>query len=163
MNSMLDIASISAIIAVISVLVGVVFAIFQMRDAANNRKTGLIIQLNPSLQVGQKEMFKAQAKVWALEFKDFKEFVEKYGRISEDNPTSEAIGTYASYYEGIGFLLNRKLISRDVIGYLVGGADGIRQVWERLKPIIEGMRIEYKLPNIYRWFEYLFTELHKEK
>jgi hypothetical protein len=36
----MDIASISAAVAAISVVVGVIFAIFQMRDAARTRHTG---------------------------------------------------------------------------------------------------------------------------
>jgi len=56
----MDIATISTVIAAISVVVGVIFAILQMRDANKTRKTGLIIQLNLGLSVSHSEMIEAQ-------------------------------------------------------------------------------------------------------
>ncbi len=65
---MLDIPTISAVVAAISVVVGVIFAIFQMRDAAKTRHTGLIIQLNPALKVTMSELIEYISKMHACIF-----------------------------------------------------------------------------------------------
>lgn len=160
---MLDVASISAIIAAVSVIVGVFFAVLQLRNVAKTRKTQLIIQLNPSLRVSQKELNQAYAKIWALEFKDYKEFVEKYGSSLETNPTQDAIATYSGYYEGIGFLLYRELIDIGIVEYITGGTEGVKLAWEKIKPIIYGMREEYNMPTAFQWFEYLHNQMQKHE
>ena len=65
------VASFSAVVAAINVVVGVIFAIFQMRDAARTRHTELIIQLNPALKVPMNEILDAVNKVWNLEYTDY--------------------------------------------------------------------------------------------
>jgi hypothetical protein len=75
---MLDIASFSAVVAATSVVVGVVFAILQMRDAAKTRYTGRSIQLNPALKVSINEVSEALPKIWNLEFNDYTEYLEKW-------------------------------------------------------------------------------------
>ncbi len=80
----MDVTSFSAVVAAISVVAGVIFAIFQMRDAAKSRHTGLIIQLNPALKVTASEVIEAISKMWNLEFKDYKEYLENYGDTLSD-------------------------------------------------------------------------------
>lgn len=152
---MLDITSFSAVVAAISVVIGVIFAILQMRDATKTRHTGLIIQLNPALQVSINEVNEALPKIWNLEFKDYKEYLEKYGEPLSD----KALYTIAGYYDGLGFLLHQQLIDIDTIEYLLSGTS--TSVWEKVKPIIEGMRKNYDLPELFKWFEYLYEEMQK--
>lgn len=92
----MDVASISAAVAAISVVVGVIFAIFQMRDAAKTRHTGLIIQLNPALKVTMSEVIEYISKIWNLKFKDYKEYLENYG----DPLSDKALHTITGYYDG---------------------------------------------------------------
>jgi hypothetical protein len=66
----MDVTTISAAVAAISVIIGVIFAIFQMRDAARTRYTGLIIQLNPALKITMSEVIENISKIMNLEFKD---------------------------------------------------------------------------------------------
>ena len=153
----MDVASISAAVAAISVVVGVIFAIFQMRDAAKTRHTGLIIQLNPALKVTINEVIEAISKIWNLEFKDYKEYLENYGEPLSD----KALYTITGYYDGLGFLLHRRLIDIDTIEYLLSGTS--TGVWEKVKPIIEGMRKHYNLPELFKWFEYLYKEMQKRE
>jgi hypothetical protein len=154
---MLDIPSFSAAVAAISVVIGVIFAIFQMRDAAKTRHTGLIIQLNPALKVTINEIADALKKIMTLEFKDYKEYLEKYG----DALSNKALHTISGYYDALGFLLYRQLIDIDTIEYLLSGSTA--GVWEKLKPLIEGARKDYNLPELSKWFEYLYEEMQKRE
>ncbi len=97
----MDIASISA--AAIGVVVGVIFAIFQMRDVARTRHTGLIIQLNAALKVTMSEVIEYISRIWNLEFKDYKEYLENYC----DPLSDKALHTITGYYDGLGFLLHK--------------------------------------------------------
>jgi len=36
-------------------------------------------------------------------------------------------------------------------------------VWGKVKPIMEGMRKHYDLPELFKWFEYLYNEMKKRK
>jgi len=64
----------------------------------------------------------------------------------------------------MGFLLHRQLIDIGIVDYLTGGVEGVRMLWDKLKPLLEGYRKEYNLPKIpFRWFEYLYNELQKRE
>jgi hypothetical protein len=153
----MDLASFSAAVAAISVVIGVIFAIFQMRGAARTRHTGLIIQLNPALKVTMSEVIECISKIWNLEFKDYKEYLEKYG----DPLSDKALHTITGYYDGLGYLLYKQLIDIDTIEYIVSGSS--TGVWDKLKPITEGMRKQYNLPELFMWFEYLYKEMQKRE
>ena len=75
----MGVAEVSTALAALSVLVGVIFAIFQMRDAARARHTELIIELNPALKIGVDQISEFLPRVWSLDYEDFDDFVEKYG------------------------------------------------------------------------------------
>lgn len=151
----MDITSFSAFVAAISVIIGVIFFIFQMRDADKYRHAGLIIQLNPALKTKPKEVIDALSEIWHREFKDYDEYLKKYG----DPISDKAFFTVVEYYNALGFLLHRKLIDVDIIEYLVN--DSSIGVWEKMKPLMDGMRSQYKIPKLYQWFEYLQEEIEK--
>ena len=148
----MDVASFSAVVAAISVVVGVIFAIFQMRDAARTRHTELIIQLNPALKVSMNDILEAATKIWNLEYTNYQDYLETYG----DPLSDTALHTTTGYYDGLGFLLHKRLIDVDTIEYLVSGSS--IGAWEKLEPIIEGTRQQYNMPELFKWFEYLYEE-----
>ena len=159
----MDIATISTVIAAISVVVGVIFAILQMRDANKTRKTGLIIQLNPSLSVSYNEFVEAQSKLLSLEYEDYDDFKKKHGEITSAGETQKAIQVIGGYFEGMGFLLHRQLIDIGIVDYLTGGVEGVKMLWDKVKPILEGFHKEYNLPRPFQWAEYLYNELQKRE
>lgn len=153
----MDVASFSAAIAAISVVIGVIFAIFQMRDAAKTRYTGLIIQLNPALNVTMKEIIESISKIMNMEFKDYEDYLEKFG----DPLSDTALHTIIGYNDGLGHLLYKELIDIETIEYILSGST--KSIWEKLKPITEGMRKQYNLPELSKWFEYLYEEMQKRE
>jgi hypothetical protein len=143
----MDNATISTVIAVISVVLGVVFAILQLRHVVKSRKTELIIQLNPSLRVSHDEFTEAQSKLLSIEYEDYDDFKKKHGGLMSEGEAQKAIGVMGGYFEGMGFLLHRQLIDIGIVDYLTGGVEGVKILWDKVKPILEGYRKEYNLPK----------------
>ena len=153
----MDLASFSAIVAAISVVVGVIFAIFQMRDAAKTRHTELIIQLNPALNITMKEVIDSVSKILNMEFTDYEDYLENYG----DPLSNTELHAITGYNDGLGYLLSKGLIDIETIEYILSGST--KMLWEKLIPITEGMRKHYDLPELSKWFEYLYNELQKRE
>ena len=157
MFEIIDVTSLSAIVAAISVVVAVIFAILQMRHATKTRTTELIVQLNPALKVTMNEVIESYSKIMNREFKDYKEYQENYG----DPLYDTALHLTTGYNDGFGFLLYKRLINIETIEYILSGTT--IGLWEKLKPITEGMRKQYNLPKLSKWFEYLYNELQKRE
>jgi len=139
----MDIATISTVIAAISVIVGVVFAVLQLRYVVKTRNLGLIIQLNPSFRVSHSEMTEAQSKLLSLEYEDYDDFKKKHGELLSEGETQKAIGIMFSFFEGMGLLLHRRLIDISIVDYVTGGSGGVKMLWDKMKPILEGFSKEY--------------------
>ena len=153
----MDVASFSAVVAAVSVVVGVIFAIFQMRDTAKTRHTELIIQLNPALNITMKEVIESISKILNMEFTNYEDYLANYG----DPLSNTELHAITGYNDGLGYLLSKGLIDIETIEYILSGST--IGLWEKLKPIIEGMRKHYNLPELSKWFEYLNDELQKKK
>ena len=161
--SMVDLTSISAILAAIGVFVGVVFAILQLRDLVRTRQTDLVMRLYSTF--GSREFLEAYPKVVGVKFKDFKDFEAKYGpppyiRFLE-TPSFLAYEMHNRFFEGVGVLLRRKLIDIKLVDDLFSW--DIKDIWERMKPLVEGVRKTYNFPQYCEWFEYLYNELQKRE
>lgn len=64
------------------------------------------------------------------------------------------IGTF----EGCGVLVARGVASIEVIDYYAHGF--IREIWLKLKPIIEGYRVETKHYEYAEWLEFLYQRIY---
>lgn len=148
----MGIAEISTTFAGLSVLVGVVFAIFQMRDAARARHTELIIDLNPALRVGADEISECLPIVWGRDYDDYEDYVQKHGDPFGDKP----FYVITEYYNGLGFLLHRGLIDIDEVDYLLSGT--VSGTWEKVRPLVQSMRVQNNVPGLGEWFEYLYEQ-----
>jgi hypothetical protein len=155
--SMVDLTSISAILAAVGVFVGVVFAVLQLRDLVETRQTDLVIRLHSAFS--SRDFQEAWAKVMACEYKDYNDFVKKYGPFMSEKPVHIAYLMVGAYYEEIGVLLQRKLIDLGLISQL----SPVSLTWKKMKPIAEGMRKLYNEPRAYEWFEYLYNEMQKKE
>ena len=154
--SMVDLTSISAILAAIGVFVGVVFAVLQVRDLIKTRQTDLIMRLYSHF--GGKEFLEARKTVMDLKFKDYSDYVKKYGRFGR----FEAVSEVCMFFEGIGVLLHRKLIDISLIDDLFSPIS-IKIIWEKMKPVVEGWRKQFNEPQTLEWFENLYNEMQKRK
>jgi len=148
---MLDIPSISGILAAVGVIVGVVFTVLQLRDLVKTRQTDLVMRLYSTY--GSKEFQDALWKLEAREYKDYKDYEKKYG-------LSEVVEV-GTFFEGIGVLLKRKLIDISLVDDLFTAPTKL--AWEKTKPLAEDMRKHFNAPTVYEWFEYLYNEMKKRE
>lgn len=146
-----DIASISTIVAATGVLVGVVFAVLQLRDLVKTRQTDLILRLYAAFNT--KEFLKTWDEVRKRDAKDFTDYEKKYG-------WSEALEV-GMFFEGIGVLLKRKLINIDLVDDLFTGP--IKITWESFEDLTKDARKQREAPTLFEWFEYLYNEMKKRE
>jgi len=150
-SRMVDIPSISAVLAAAGVIVGVALAYLEVRGLVQTRRTDLVMDLYRDF--GDKDFQKAWQMVISSEYKDYNEYVVKYGL--------DEVYQVVMFFEGIGTLLHMKLIDTRLVGHLISGP--IRSTWEKMKPIIEGHRQKLGQPQFCEWFEYLYNEMKKRE
>ncbi len=147
---MLDIASVSAIIAAFSVVAGVLYYNFQIRHQTKIRQTDLVIRLY--LTMGSSSFQEVWEKTRDREYESLRDYETKYGL--------KEVNQIGIFFEGIGVLLHRKLIDIDLVDDLFTAP--VKMFWERMKPLVRGYRKERNLPTIFEWFEYLYDGCRKE-
>jgi len=154
---MVDIQTVSIAIASASVVAGVAYYAFQIRHQTKVRQTDITFRLYS--QVCTKEFMEAAHGFLSTEYKDYDDFVKRYGDYFSKKPVPIAFNIVGMFHEGIGVLLHRKLVDVDLIWELFA----VRMYWEKMKPIVEGLRKQFNQPNLYEWFEYLYNEVKKRE
>jgi len=66
-----------------------------------------------------------------------------------------------NYFEGIGILVNKKLIDADIVYDFWG--DIVQSAWEKIKPLIVEMRKDTDQPNMFTFWEDLYNEMKKRE
>jgi xanthosine utilization system XapX-like protein len=149
-----DIVEVSAIVAAAGVLVGVIYYILDIRHQSKVRQTDLTMRLYTSWV--SEEMTKPFLKVWNLEFTDYDDFKKKYGTYLSDNPENAALLSVLNSFTVMGMLLQKKLVDHEIMSHLP-----VLMTWNKVKPIVEGVRKETNDPGWYEEFEYLYNEMKK--
>ena len=158
---MVDITEISAMVAAAGVLVGVFYYIIDMRNQTRIRKTDLLVRLYSTGT--SNEFMDAFWKVNNLQVKDYSDYLEQYGPLSNlENPVNRAFFMVGSYYELAGTLLFRKLIDLVTV-YDVWGTSNPIRLFENIKPVVYGIRRELSEPGMFCGFEYLYDELKRKE
>ncbi len=155
---MLDIPSISAIVAAVGVLFGVVLTVQELRHLVRQRQTDLVTRLSYDISTNR-EFLEAFVDTFEVEFKDYDDFVKRYGKPISRNQVPMSFMMMGNFFEQIGVLFRNRLIDASLISQLFP----IDIVWEKMKPLAEGMRKEYHNPGFFEWFEYLYNELKKSE
>lgn len=163
---MVDIQTVSIVIASGSVVLAAIYYVLQLRhqararqDMVKTRQADLLMRLYSTW--GSEDLQNAGWKVLELQFKDYDDFVKKYGSAGTGTPTNVAIFKVGWFFNGIGVLLQSNLADIELIDKLFGYM--VIPIWEKLKPWIEGGRKQYNLPKSLEWFEYLYNEIKKKE
>ena len=161
---MVEIQTISLVLASLSVIVAAIYYIMQIRHQTKIRQTDLLMRLAPWLNMTSGELQQAMVKVINLNFKDYNDFVKKYGPLASDKPEQMAIMTIGNYLETLGTLVRRKLVDIDLVYEFWG--HNLMLYYEKMKPLADGAIEQYDQP----WYgesqtgtnmEYLYSELKK--
>ena len=148
---MVDITEISAVVAAAGVMIGVVYYILEMRHQNKVRQTDLIMRLYSTF--GSKEFTDAWTRIESTEFKNYDQYLKKYG--------SGDYAQCATFFEGIGVLLQKKLIDINLVDALFSVP--LKFMYEGMKPIIEGNRKQFHDQRVFGNFEYLYYEINKRE
>jgi hypothetical protein len=158
---MVDITEISAVVAAAGVLVGVVYYVLEIRHQNRMKQTDFITRLYSTY--GSKEFHEILKEVHTLQFNDYEDFVKKYGPwLSKPGVAQTAIFVASTYFTEIGTLLRRKIIDIDFF-YDIFGSTSVKLNWEKVKPVILGLREQFRDPTVFGPFEYLYDEVKKRE
>jgi hypothetical protein len=148
---MVDIQTVSIAVASTGVLIAAIYYVLQIRNQTKIRQTDLVMRLYSTF--GSKEFQDAWTRIESIEFKNYDEYVKKCG-----------LGDYAqcaTFFEGIGVLLQKKLIDINLVDALFSVP--LKFMYERMKPIIEGNREQLHNQRVFEHFEYLYNQMKKRE
>lgn len=150
-----DLATLSAIMIGSAAVIGLFLTMIQLRQLTAQRRTDMLVRLSPYFSIGFSEWQTMSNVVLSSEFKDYDEFVSKYGPMVIDKPLQTALATVSNYYEGIGILLKRGLVEKELIHDLYGGT--VISTWEKLIPLTVELR--KRSPGSWENFEKLYLAM----
>jgi hypothetical protein len=153
---LVDITEISAMVAAAGVLVGVIWYILDMRNQARTRQTDLVMRLYATFSSNEFQ------DAWANVVNRPNES-ENYDNCSdlEKKVKNREGNQVCLFFEGIGILLQRKLLDTRMVEDLFGGS--VARAWEKVKPDVSKGRQRFNDPTIYYYFEYLYNEMKREQ
>jgi hypothetical protein len=143
----LDVTEISTVVAAVSVVVGVIFTVLELRHMTRTRQTDLIMRMYESM--AKKDVWEMLLRVGGSKFTSFEQYAKEYGLTD----AAEVL----TIFEGVGILLEQKLIDIRLVDRLFGGIVGA--MWEKLAPVLDGMRKSLRDPYLSMHFEYLYHRM----
>jgi hypothetical protein len=147
---MVDVQTISIVIASTSVVAGVIYYALQLRHQIKQRQTDLLVRLFSS--VNNKDWLEAWEKVRDREILDHGKYKEKYGFVE--------LNEVFVFFEQLGRLIKKGLVDIDLLPF---GPGQVKATWEKIKPVLEGGRKSYNEPKLGYGFEYLYNEMQKRE
>ena len=160
MVDILLLQTVSIAIASAGVFLAAIYYILQIRHQTRIRKTDLFIRLYSTFSTN--EFQEARRTIMSSQFKDYEDYVQKYGSVISETAMNKAVSTVTNLYELVGVLLYRKQIDLGMV-YDVVGSRVVKIVYERLEPLMLGVRREFDEPAAYGGFEYLYDELLRKE
>ena len=157
---MVDITEASAIVAAVGILVGVVYYILDMRQQGRMRQTDFIARLYSTY--GSKEFHDMLMEIQSLQFNDYEDFVKKYGLWASKGSAQTAIFVISTFFTEIGTFLRRGIIDIDFFCDIFGYTS-VKWNWEKVKPVVLGLRQFFNDPKVFQPFEYLYEEVKKRQ
>jgi len=154
---MVDISTVSIVIASAGVVAGVIYYILEIRHQSRLRQTESVIRLSPWFNMNAREVQETITQVCSIEYENYRDYLEKYS----GKPEHMMLKMLGNYFEGIGILVYRKLVEADIVYDFWG--DIIQSSWEKIKPMIADMRKDSGDLNMFGFWEYLYGEMKKRK
>jgi hypothetical protein len=157
MSLVLDVQTVSVLIASVSVIAGAVYYMLETRHQRIERQTESIIKLSPWFNLNAKEIQEAISQTCTVEYTNYPEYLEKYG----GKPPQTSFKLLGNYFEGIGLLVYRKLVETDIVFDFWG--DIALSIWEDNEPLVMDMRKASGEPRMFEYWEFLAKEMKKRK
>jgi hypothetical protein len=148
---MVDVQTVSIVVASASVVVGVIYYALQLRNQNRMRQVDLVMRLN-TVWVGS-DFLKAYATVMDRDVKEYE--TASLGNFSKWIPEMQ-IGVF---FNDVAFLVHKGLADLEVVDTLFP----VVAAWEKLEPLVAKLREFRNDPTYYGWLEYLYNELKKRE
>jgi len=151
---MVDVQTISVVIAAASVVFGVIAWVLQNRENKEINQARLFMQIYDHLY--STECVMQRLTIWNWDWSDFDDYWEKYGMQLSPEQSTKFI-SFVGRLEGIGVLVKRNLIDPKLVDDLISGP--ILRTWEKFGPMIIETRERLDWPQHMEWFEYLYFQI----
>jgi hypothetical protein len=156
MVDILLLQTVSIAIASAGVFLAAIYYIFQLRHQNKVRQTDLVMRLYATFS--SNEFQDAYTKV--------RKGASDLERVDDADDLDQKVGLREAnqvclFFEGVGILLQRKLVDTTMIEDLFGGV--IARTWETVKTAVIKGRRQLNDPTIYYYFEYLYNEMKKRE
>jgi len=153
---MSEIQTASIAVASSGVFIAAIYYILQIRYQTRSRQTDLVMRLYATFSSNEFQDAWAKVRAKASVFDSIEniyDFDKKVGL--------REVNQVCLFFEGIGILLQRKLVDTRMIEDLFGGA--IARAWEKMDTGVTKARKQLNDPTIYYYFEYLYNEMKKKE
>jgi hypothetical protein len=157
MSFILDIQTLSVVIASASVIGSAVYYMIETKHQRRTRQTESIIQLSPWFNMDAKDIQEAISNVCSTEYIDYKDYLKKYA----GKPEQTSLKLLGNYFEGIGLLVYMKLVEIDIVFNFWG--DVAESIWDDNEELINSMRKDTGTPYTFQYWEILVKEFKKRK
>jgi hypothetical protein len=143
----------------IGIIVSILYYAMTIRNQNKTRQAQLLMGLYETYR--SPEFRKRQMAIQILEYNDFHDFWDKYGR--DNNPDYWAMWfSVAAFYNGIGVLVRRNMLDIELVEELL--ANIIERSWENMGDIILDWRKfiaadKERKYDLLHGFEYLYNEI----
>jgi hypothetical protein len=156
---MVDIQTVSIVIASAGVFLAAIYYIFQIRHQDKMRHMDLFMRLYSIW--GSEDMLNAHRRFMILKVETYDSWVKKEGPVNEPSQVNTDIDRIGWFFNLMGFIVKEKIVHIKLIDELLGY--WVIKDWETIKPLVDGWRKQYNIPESYRWFEYLYNEMKKRQ
>lgn len=158
---MIDLQTVSIVLTGIGLMIALIYYALQIRNQNKTRQTQLFMNLYDTYR--SPEFRKQQLTIAQHEYTDFDDFWEKYGGPTNPDAWSTWFSV-AAFYNGIGVLVKRKLISIDLVEELLSNI--VERQWNSMGPILIDWREkiatdQVRKNELFHGFEYLAEEIRR--
>jgi hypothetical protein len=163
---MIELSFIRDLVTIFGVIAGFSYYVLTVRASQRNQELVLKAQ-QQALETRQAQLFMEMYNNWKdidrsiienevinWEYEDPRDWFEKYG---SDPMNRIKLGNSASFYEGLGVLVNRGFLNPVLVDDLISG--NIVTYWEETGPLWNAVREQYDYPQVAQWVEFLYNEV----
>jgi len=156
---LLDLLELAALMQAVGIIVGIVIALLQLRDLGKTRKADLLMELYATYRT--KDFNRDYMEILHHSWKDVFDWIEVRDGwpIAKNLQMASIWLSVLLYFEGVGVLLNRKMIDIALVDDLLSSE--ILLLWEKMGPAVKALRVRTNLPQLYEHFEHLYEKMKR--
>jgi hypothetical protein len=157
---LIDVQTITIVIAAISVVIGVINSIMSNREAQQTRERELETRhaqlfMQIYMTIYDDRFMKKLLEVNEWQWEDYEDYLRKYRDIEQRTKLMTTVG----FFEGLGVLVKRRLIDPVFVADLFGS--WVQRFWRKFESNVKESRERTGFKIAQENIEYLYNELQK--